>query len=107
MQKTILGLIEKVKINGKEVKAKIDTGAQGNSIDIKLAQKLKLGPIIKTYKIKTSTGHARRPAVKAHLEIKGRKFNTIFNISDRKHMKYNVLIGRRILKKGFLIDISR
>ncbi len=107
MQKTILGLIEKIKINGKELKAKIDTGAQGNSIDIKLAQKLRLGPIIKTYKIKTSAGHARRPAVRAHLEIKGRKFNTIFNVSDRKHMEYPVLIGRRILKKGFLVDVSK
>lgn len=106
MEKTVLGLIEKVKIEGKEVLAKIDTGAQINSIDIMLAQKLKLGPIVKTYKVKSSTGEDRRPAVRARLEIKGRKFNTIFTISDRKHMKYSVLIGRRILKKGFLVDVS-
>ncbi len=107
MEKLILGLIEKVKINGKIVKAKIDTGAQGNSVDIKLAQKLRLGPIVKTYKVKSSLGRGRRPAVEAELEIKGKKFKTIFNLSDRKHMKYNVLIGQRILKQGFLVDVSK
>lgn len=107
MPKTIIGLIENVKINGKEVTAKIDTGAQGNSIDIMLAQKLRLGPIVKTYKVKSSTGSSRRPAVEAELEIKGRKFRTIFNISDRKQMHSPALIGLRILKQGFLVDVSR
>ena len=107
MPKPILGLIEKVKINGKIVKAKIDTGAQGNSVDIKLAQKLRLGPIVKTYNVKSSLGKGRRPAVSVELEIKGKKITTIFNISDRKHMKYNVLIGQRVLKQGFLVDVSK
>lgn len=107
MEKIILGLIEKVKINNHEVLAKIDTGAQGNSIDMKLAQELNLGPIVKTYRIKSSTGEGRRPAIETDLEIKGKKFKTIFNISDREHMKYPVLIGQKILKQGFLVDPSK
>ncbi len=30
-----------------------------------------------------------------------------FSIADRAHMKYKVLIGKNILKKGFLIDPSK
>ncbi|MBI4159443.1 ATP-dependent zinc protease [Candidatus Woesearchaeota archaeon] len=104
-KREIVGLVEKVKIEGKEVLAKIDTGANRSSIDINLAAELKLGPIIAVRDYTNVHGKTSRVVLKAKLEIKGRKFNGIFNIMDRKRLKYRVLLGDSILKKGkFIID---
>lgn len=108
--KKIVGLVEKIKIIGgkeKEVLARMDTGAHKNSISTHLASELRLGPIIKTVRIKTSNGTEVRPVIEAKIIIKGKKIKTSFNITDRKHMKYSVLIGQDVLKKGFLIDPSK
>ena len=102
--KTILGLVEKVKINGKEVLAKIDTGADRCSLDMTLAKELNISKVIKTMKIKSSHGRVIRPVVEATLEIKDRKFKVKFNLADRSHLKYPVLIGKSILKKDFIIQ---
>ena len=104
MGKISLGLIEKVKIKDKEVIARVDTGANWNSICVELAAELKLGPIIKTQTIKSSNGTEVRPVVKTELEIRGKKIKSLFNITDRAHMKYRVLIGQEVLKHGFLVD---
>ena len=111
MKETIIGLTEKVRIKGeygeKEVPAKIDTGSESNSMDLKLASKLGVGPIIKSIKVKSSHGMTRRPVVKARIRIKNRLINALFNIADRKRLKYKILIGRRTLAKNFLIDPSK
>ncbi len=106
MEKTIVGLVEKVKINGKEIIARIDTGAEHSSVDKRLAEELKLGPVLKTILIKSATGKTKRPVVEAEIEIKGKKMKSRFNIADRSQMSYKVLIGQNILKEGFLIDPS-
>lgn len=107
MAKIIVGLVEKVKINGQEILAKVDTGAENNSMDTDLAEKLRLGPPIKTSKIRSAHGKTIRPVVEANLNIKGKEFKTTFNIINRSHMKYKVLIGTKILKQGFLVDTSK
>lgn len=107
MEKVIVGLVEKVKINGIEAMARIDTGAEHSSIDKDLADKLKLGPVIRTILIKSASGKARRPVIEAEIKVKGRLIKSRFNIANREHMRYKVLIGQNILKKGFLIDPSR
>jgi len=107
MAKTILKVTEKVKINNYPVTARIDTGAEYNSIGSALAKKLKLNKPIKYIRIRTSTGTERRPVVKAKLKIKSKTITSHFNIADRKKMKYNLLIGRRTLRNGFLIDPSK
>lgn len=99
-----IGLIEKVKIKDKEVLAKIDTGADTSSIDINLASELQLGPILDTKHIKSSNGESLRPVIKATIILKGKEIKAKFSISDRQNMKYDILIGKNILKKGFLID---
>lgn len=104
MEKIVVGLTEKVKINGKTILARIDTGATRNSICVELAAELKLGPILKTINIVSSNGKETRPVIEAEVEIQGKKFKSLFNITDRRHMKYSVLIGQEILKEGFLID---
>lgn len=103
--KTIVGLSEKVVISNKAIRAKIDTGAEKSSIDIKLAAKLGLGPIVGVRRIKKE--RTRRPVIKVPIKIRDRKLHAFFNISDRKGMKYKILIGQNILKRDFLINPSK
>jgi hypothetical protein len=110
MTKLILGLIETVTIHGENpqtLAAKIDTGADGSSIDIRLAEELGLGPIVKTRKIRSSHGKSERPVISCSITIGGKTIVEQFNIMDRVRMRYKVLIGNNILKQGFLIDPSK
>jgi len=107
--KTIIGLTERVIIKGdkkkKEVRARIDTGADICSMDKKMAEDLGLEPLEKMKKIKSAHGIKMRPVVKARVEIDKRKFKKVrFTLADRKHLTYKALIGKNILRKGFLID---
>ncbi len=106
--RTIVGLVEQVTIkhNGKQeqLTARIDSGATKSSIDIGLASKLQLGPVVASKVIKSANGAKLRPVVEATVIIKGREVTEKFTLADRGHMKYQVLIGQNILKRGFLID---
>ncbi len=102
--KTIIGFIERVKINGHSVLAKIDTGASRNSIDLDLASRLRLGPIVKKSTIISAHGKSFRPVIKAKIVLGGKKINALFNVTSRSHLEYKVLIGKSILKLGYLID---
>lgn len=106
----MVGFTEKVKVfncdgsKHKTVKARIDTGATMSSIDTHLAAHLNLGPIVRIKKVKSSLGEEIRPVVKVSLILQGKKVRGNFSIADRAHMKYDMLIGQRILKMGFLVD---
>lgn len=109
--KTIIGLKEYVTIFGenkaRKVIARIDTGATKCSIDAGLAKSLGLGPVIREKKVRSAHGESMRALILARIMIAGRKFRVFFTLADRKHMKYSVLIGRNILKRGFLIDPAK
>lgn len=109
--KTVVGLVEKVQIfgdNGEtQVLAKIDTGATKSSIDGNLASELGLGKIIKTTFVKSASGSSVRPVVRIKLIIAGRELEEEFNIADRLKMKYPLLIGQNVIKKGFLVDLGK
>ena len=113
MAKGTLGLIEKVKIHSKgkvvEADALIDTGASMTSIDLKIAKKAKLGPVVRTFKTKApiTKGIDKRPVVKVTLEIKGKKFRVEANLKDRSHMKFPILIGRNLLYGKFVVDVGK
>jgi len=107
MSRIEIGFIEKIKIGNKTLPARIDTGAAYSSICTELAEKLKLGPVIKHIKVRTSNGEERRPVVEAEIEIKGKKIKTLLNIADRKNMIYPILIGRRVLRNSFIINPSK
>lgn len=98
-----IGLIEKIKLIGKEksksVFARIDTGAIISSIDVKLAADLGLGPVTKTKKVKNANGISERPVVKCKFEFRGQRYITDVTLADRNMLRYNVLIGQNLLKK--------
>ena len=113
MKKQIVGLIEPVKIIGKttvEARAKFDTGAARSCIDEKIADKLKLGPVIKFVRVKSATlgeiKYVRRPVYRAKIEIAGKRIPVEISTADRKNLKYDVLIGRDIIKSNFIVDVE-
>lgn len=107
----VIGLDEKIIIidnkgTESEVIARIDTGADGSSIDKCLYDSLHLGPVISKKTIRSASGQNTRDQITLKFKIKGKLYESKFNIADRKHLKYNILIGQNILRKGFLIDTS-
>lgn len=110
-EKHVIGFTEPVLCKSKkkkiEVRARIDTGASKSSIDETLAKELGLGPVLGEKTIRNAHGSATRKFVDVTLELAGRKFTEHFTIADRSNLRFPVLIGRNILRKGFLIDPKR
>ena len=106
--KKLVGLLEDVTVFGNEnhvtIPAKIDTGATRSSIDLELTKKLGLGPIIRTKIIRSVEGSSKRPVINVKIKFAGKIITEEFTIANRSKMKYQVLIGLNILKKGFIID---
>ena len=58
-------------------------------------------------KIKNSFGEVeKRYMITTKIKIAGRLIKSIISLTDRGKMKYPVLIGRRILKNKFIVDVS-
>lgn len=59
--------------------------------------------------IKSSNGDVQeRYVVELTIRLFGEDFATEFSLSDRSDMKYPVLIGRSLLRRGrFVVDVSR
>ncbi|MBU2496439.1 MAG: RimK/LysX family protein [Nanoarchaeota archaeon] len=114
MARKILGIIETIgiirrdsdgKLKSVKVRAKVDTGASRSSISKVLVKKYNLGPVRKTTIIKSAMGREKREVIKITVKVKGKRIKAFFNVANRKHMKYNMLIGKNVLKLGkFLID---
>ena len=107
----IIGMIEEIEVtnddDSERLQARIDTGATKSSIDYKLASQLKLGPVIESRLVKSAHGNKLRPVIEATITMRGKEVTEKFTLADREHMKYKVLIGQNILRKGFLIDPNR
>ena len=113
-ERDIIGVVASVKLKGQKgekiVKAKIDTGADRTSIDMKIASEIGLGPIMDTVKVKSATAEnsETRLVVEADIIIHEKKFTVNACLDDRSKMKYNVLIGKDLLEKSnFLIDPNK
>jgi hypothetical protein len=134
MEKKIIGRKEKIslpKLGLKLAWAKIDTGAYTSSIHAEqireevyeghkvLAFQVLLpghpsftGETVrfKKYrekKIKNSFGHAEiRYVIETKLRLAGEIFTAEFTLSDRSSMKNSILLGRKILRNRFLVDVT-
>jgi len=108
-ERTIIGCREPVFLmlgNKKErLIARIDTGAKISSMDIRLAAELSSSKILQTKKVVSANGTGLRAVIEAKIILAGKELKANFTLADRAHMKYKILIGRNILRKGnFLID---
>jgi hypothetical protein len=111
MSKIVLGAREEIVIKGKsgekKVMARIDTGAKTCSIDMALAEEIGIGPVMSVKKVWSSNGDSVRSVVEAKIVLGGRELVSEFTMIDRSHMRYPVLIGRRVLEDGFVVDPSK
>lgn len=134
MQKQLMiGAFEYVDIpefGGKDILAKIDTGAFSGAIhctDIKLIKRgalkrkiLKFTPFgeeklarettdFKKSHVRVASGHRqRRFIIETDIYLKGERFRVSIGLSDRSDMKYEILLGRKFLKENnMLVDLAR
>lgn len=129
----VIGRIEKIdflNFDLKDLDAKVDTGAYSSAIhchDISenLEQKTitfkLLDPSHPEYnekemtftkysktKVKSAIGYSEsRYKIKISVKIGVKTYSAHFTLSDRSDMKYPVLLGRKILEKRFLVDVSK
>jgi len=129
--KLLVGAIEKVSLVQEELNfdARIDTGADTSSIgvfrwerferDSKKWVRFALNnkdeakryeyPIYDTVKIKqSSTVNEDRIEIKMDIKMGGKKYKKqIFNLADRSHLDYQLLIGRSFLRDIAIVDVGR
>jgi len=114
----------------KHVPVKIDTGAYTSSIHcdhITLIESdgeefLKVeffgtetteAPIVTfetfvTKKVRSSSGQEEfRYFVQGDIILFGKKYNTMFSLSERLNMRYPILLGRKLLKRRFIVDTTK
>lgn len=131
----IIGRLEKVDIPAwdlYELDAKIDTGAYTSSLHCHhietnetkdeptvrfnlldpsheaYNEKLFELPIYKSKKVKSSNGQTEeRIIVKTSLVLAGRTLEAELSLTDRSEMRYPLLIGRKLLKERFIVDVSQ
>jgi hypothetical protein len=62
----------------------------------------------KEKKVKSSFGdYEFRYQVKMRVKFFNRRYVIAFNLSNRKNMKFPILLGKRFLNKKFLVDVSK
>lgn len=127
----ILGRNDRVDLPGlglTDIQAKIDTGAYTSSLHCSSAEvvnhKLEFVLLDEEHpeftgmkftfeeytqrEIRNSSGEAElRYIIKTTVRIHGKTYITQFSLSDRDNMKFPILLGRRVLKNRFLIDVSK
>jgi len=131
-QQTIIGKFERVSFIDfglQDLRAKIDTGAKTSSIHCSVIMPMSQGrvafvlldgehkkfqPKMHTAKIsrisdvKSSNGKVqKRYFIKTNITLLGKEYETEFSLTNRGSMKFPILIGRSLLKNGFLVDVTK
>lgn len=136
-EKILIGRKDKVdfpKLGLFDIDSKIDTGAYTSAIhcrNIKLVKGLKSGqkkvrfnlldpsypnhneklfriPLHAKRKIKNSSGQTeQRYIIKTTAVIFNKEFEVELSLTDRSKMECPVLLGRSLLKKGFIVDVNK
>jgi len=106
----VLGVIEKITIYGnkkkKTVRAKIDTGAYRTAFDADLVHELGLDEHEKMVSVRAGSGRQKRKTARVRFKLKGKEITTIASYTERGHMRFPVIVGRKDIK-GFLVDPSK
>ena len=126
-QRIVIGrkeVLDFPEINLWGVRAKVDTGADTSSIHVRKIKLEKKGEqaILSCYfagrhktsftefkqtLVKSSNGQSEiRYVVKLTLTLFGNEYETDFTLSDRKAMAFPVLLGKKFLKKRFIVDVA-
>lgn len=126
-EKSVLGHIEKVRINGddRHFPARLDTGAQRSSLHARDIEKFERdgeqwvrfvfddhdggthdieSPLIEQTEVRQAGGATTRYVVSLPLCIGGQEKNTEFTLADRSAMTYPMLVGRNFLSEHVLVS---
>ncbi len=58
-------------------------------------------------KIKSSSGHIEnRYVIKTTVILFGKRIKTSFSLTDRTEMKYPILLGRKLLKSRYIVNVA-
>ena len=131
INKTIIGRLEYIslpELGFNDIEAKIDTGAysssihcdtivinEDNTVSFKLLdnshpdyhERAIVLPIHTLKRVKSSNGQVQeRVAIKTKMTMGKKSYSVVLSLTDRKEMKYPMLIGRTELNKRFLVDTS-
>lgn len=115
-----------------EINAKIDTGAYTSSLHCHHIEQFQKGgedfvrfnlldpshdvyngrlfelPVHKVKTVKSSNGESEdRIIIKAKIELMGKTLEGELSLTDRSEMRNPVLIGRKLIKSHFLVDVSK
>jgi hypothetical protein len=109
-----IGVVEEVTVVGPKgrvpILARIDTGAARTTLDTDLVARAGLGPVMDRVRIRASAADEpqEREVVPAKIIIAGREFDVPVAVTDRKDMRYHMIVGMDILRdSGFLVDPSQ
>ena len=113
-KRTTIGVVEEVTIRGKKgdvpILARVDTGAARTTLDTDLAARAGLGPVFDRVRTRSAAADEpeERDVVEAKIIIAGREFDVAVAVTDRKDMRYHMIVGMDILRdSGFLVDPSK
>lgn len=120
-EKIQLGAVENVVLLpwGVTLPARIDTGAavssldarqltiKGETVEFRLpeqygGQSIRL-PIVRWMTVRSAEAKEKRPVVMVDLCIGPKRIGTEVNLNDRSKVKHPLLLGRNILKHGFIV----
>ena len=131
-EKRVIGRIDKIdfpEFGLENIDAKIDTGANRSSLhctDIRVnlvegKEELSFhipllengNPVVYhttdffTKNIRSSSGHLEeRYIIKTPIVIFGKKILATFSLSNREEMKYPILLGRKLLRSRYIVDVG-
>lgn len=113
-ERKAIAVVEEVTVIGPKgripVLARIDTGASRTTLDTELAARAGLGPVLKRVRTRASAADEpeERDVVAAKVIIAGQEFDVSVAVTDRKDMRYHMIVGMDILRhSGFFVDPSR
>lgn len=105
----VLSIIEPIIIThnrySKQFNAKIDTGAYRTSLDFSVVSEMGIPLLKERFRAVSATGRDERNGVKITFTLGGKKITTVATVTNRAHLRFPIIIGRRDLK-GFHVDPS-
>lgn len=107
----VIGINEPIEILDSQGKkhptvAKVDTGAYRTTLAENLAKEFGLEREIRRKKVRGALGKQERPIINFSFILDKRLVQTEAFIADRSQMKYDIIVGRRDLKR-FLVDPAK
>ncbi|MDH3214871.1 MAG: RimK/LysX family protein [Candidatus Krumholzibacteria bacterium] len=65
-------------------------------------------PVVGSRSVKSSFGHKEdRIVIRTNIRLFGEVFEIDLSLADRGDMNFPILLGRQLLRQGFLVDINR